>query len=342
MMDIKAALKSLVEHRPLTHQEMTDVMQSIMTGETTAAQIGSFLMGLRMKGETVEEIVAAAQVMRRLATPVSLNLPHLVDIVGTGGDGQNTFNVSTTSAFVVAAAGGNVAKHGNRSVSSRCGSADVLEALGVKLNLTPAQIAQCVEQIGIGLMFAPQHHAAMQHAITPRRDMGIRTIFNLLGPLTNPANTPHQLLGVFSPLWLQPVAQVLQKLGSQHVLIVHSEDGLDEISIAAPTQVVELKNDAIESYMLTPEQFGFTRHSLDNIRVTSVDDSVAMLRNVLNNQDSPAKDVVLLNAGAAIYAADLVDNLAQGIARARTVLENGQALAKLTALVQLTQSFNSI
>ncbi|MEZ5671627.1 MAG: anthranilate phosphoribosyltransferase [Thiotrichaceae bacterium] len=222
MMDIKAALKSLAEHRPLTHQEMTDVMQSIMTGETTAAQIGSFLMGLRMKGETVEEIVAAAQVMRRLATPVSLNLPHLVDIVGTGGDERHTFNVSTTSAFVVAAAGGNVAKHGNRSVSSRCGSADALESLGVKLDLTPAQIAQCVEQIGIGFMFAPQHHVAMQYAITPRRDMGIRTIFNLLGPLTNPANTPHQLVGVFSPLWLQPVAQVLQQLGSQHVLVVHS------------------------------------------------------------------------------------------------------------------------
>jgi anthranilate phosphoribosyltransferase len=338
-MDIKSALKAIVERRHLTAQEMTDVMHSIMTGATTPAQIGSFLMGLRMKGETVAEIVAAAHVMRHLAVPVALTLPHLVDIVGTGGDGHNTFNVSTTSAFVVAAAGGNVAKHGNRSVSSQCGSADVLEALGVKLTLSPAQIAHCVEQLGIGFMFAPQHHAAMQYAITPRREMGIRTIFNLLGPLTNPANTPYQLLGVFSPHWLHPLAQVLQQLGSKHVLVVHSEDGLDEISLAAPTQVVELKNNTIESYSLTPEQFGLVRQPLDKIQVTSVNDSVTMLHSVLNNQDSPAKDVVLLNAGAAIYAADLAENLAQGVATARSVLENGQARAKLAALVQLTQSF---
>jgi len=339
-MDIKTALKAIVESRHLTHAEMTDVMHSIMTGETTPAQIGSFLMGLRMKGETVTEIVAAAQVMRQLATPVHLQLPHLVDIVGTGGDGLNTFNVSTTSAFVVAAAGGKVAKHGNRSVSSQCGSADVLEALGVKLTLSPTQIAQCIEQIGIGFMFAPQHHTAMKHAITPRREMGIRTIFNLLGPLTNPAQATHQLLGVFSARWLQPLAEVLQQLGSQHVLVVHSDDGLDEISIAAPTQVVELKNNIIENYTLTPEQFGLNRHSLDSIQVTSVNDSVMMVRNVLNNQDSPARDVVLLNAGAAIYAADLVENLAQGVATARAVLENGQANVKLTELMQLTQSFN--
>jgi len=339
-MDIKTALKAIVEQRHLNHSEMTDVMYSIMTGAATPAQIGGFLMGLRMKGETVTEIVAAAQVMRQLATPVQVQLPHLVDIVGTGGDGLNTFNVSTTSAFIVAAAGGNVAKHGNRSISSQCGSADVLEALGVKLTLTPAQLAQCIEQIGIGFMFAPQHHAAMKYAITPRREMGIRTIFNLLGPLTNPAQAPHQLLGVFSAHWLQPLAEVLQQLGSQHVLVVHSDDGLDEISIAAPTQVVELKNNTIENYTITPEQFGFTRHSLENIQVTSVDDSVIMVRNVLNNQDFPARDVVLLNAGAAIYAADLADNLAQGIAMAKTVLENGQARAKLTALVQFTQNFD--
>jgi len=339
-MDIKTALKAIVEQRHLNHSEMTDVMYSIMTGAATPAQIGGFLMGLRMKGETVTEIVAAAQVMRQLATPVQVQLPHLVDIVGTGGDGLNTFNVSTTSAFIVAAAGGNVAKHGNRSISSQCGSADVLEALGVKLTLTPAQIAQCIEQIGIGFMFAPQHHAAMKYAITPRREMGIRTIFNLLGPLTNPAQAPHQLLGVFSAHWLQPLAEVLQQLGSQHVLVVHSDDGLDEISIAAPTQVVELKNNTIENYTITPEQFGFTRHSLERIQVTSVNDSVMMVRNVLNNQNSPARDVVLLNAGAAIYAADLADNLAQGIAMAKTVLENGQARAKLTALVQFTQNFD--
>lgn len=339
-MDIKTAIKTIVEHRHLTQLEMTDVMQSIMSGAATPAQIGSFLTGLRMKGETVDEIVAAAQVMRQLAIPVQVNVPHLVDIVGTGGDGLNTFNVSTTSAFVVAAAGGKVAKHGNRSVSSQCGSADVLEALGVKLNLSPEQIAQCIEQVGIGFMFAPQHHTAMKHAITPRREMGIRTLFNLLGPLTNPAFAPHQLLGVFSAHWLQPLAQVLQQLGSQHVLVVHSEDGLDEISIAAPTQVVELKDNNIQNYTITPEQFGFTRHALENIQVTSVNESVTMVHNVLNNQDSPARDVVLLNAGAAIYAADLANDFAQGIAIARTVLENGQAHAKLTDLVQLTQHFD--
>lgn len=339
-MDIKTALKAIVEYRHLTHQEMTDVMHTIMTGDATPAQIGSFLMGLRMKGETVDEIVAAAQVMRQLAIPVQVNVPHLVDIVGTGGDGLNTFNVSTTSAFVVAAAGGKVAKHGNRSVSSQCGSADVLEALGVKLTLSPEQIAQCIEQVGIGFMFAPQHHTAMKYAVTPRREMGIRTLFNLLGPLTNPASAPHQLLGVFNAHWLQPLAQVLQQLGSQHVLVVHSEDGLDEISIAAPTQVVELKNNNFQNYTITPEQFGLTRHSLDNIQVASVNDSVIMVRSVLDNQDSPAKDVVLLNAGAAIYAADLANDLSQGIAIARTVLENGQARAKLTALVQFTQHFN--
>lgn len=339
-MDIKTAIKAIVEHRSLTQLEMTDVMHSIMSGAATPAQIGSFLMGLRMKGETVEEIVAAAQVMRQLAIPVHVNAPHLVDIVGTGGDGLNTFNVSTTSAFVVAAAGGKVAKHGNRSVSSQCGSADVLEALGVKLTLSPEQIAQGIEQIGIGFMFAPQHHTAMKYAVAPRREMGIRTLFNLLGPLTNPAFATHQLLGVFSPQWLQPLAEVSQQLGSQHLLVVHSEDGLDEISIAAPTQVVELKNNKIQKYTISPEQLGLTCHSLDKIQVSSVNESVKMVHSVLDNQESAAKDVVLLNAGAAIYAADLADDFAQGIAIARTVLEKGQARAKLEALVQFTQHFD--
>ena len=338
--DIKAALKAIiVEKRDLTIAEMSSIMRLIMTGKATPAQIGGFLVGLRMKGETVEEIVAAAQVMRELATPVQVNAPHLVDIVGTGGDGMNTFNISTTSALVVAAAGGQVAKHGNRSVSSQSGSADVLEALGVKIDLTPEQVAECIHTIGIGFMFAPQHHGAMKHAIGPRREMGVRTLFNLLGPLTNPANVPNQLMGVFDPQWVRPLAQVLKQLGSQHVLVVHSEDGLDEISIAAPTLVAELSNGIIITYTITPEKFGFQRAQLSEIQVYSVKDSISLIHQVLNNQPSPARDIVSLNAGAAIYAAGLAETLAGGIAQAQTVLSQGAARHKLMEWIDFTQSF---
>jgi len=338
-MDIKSALKAVTENRDLTMDEMSSVMHSLMTGEATPAQIGGFLIGLRMKGETVEEIAAAAQIMRSLVTPVSVDSQHLVDIVGTGGDGMNTFNISTTSALVVAAAGGKVAKHGNRSVSSQSGSADVLEALGVKIDLTPEQVADCVNKIGIGFMFAPLHHKAMKHAIGPRREMGVRTLFNLLGPLTNPAGAPNQLLGVFSKAWVVPIAQVLKRLGSTHVLVVHSEDGLDEISIAAGTSIAELRNGTITSYSVTPEDFGFNRAPLSQIQVHSVEESVAMVRGVLDNQASPARDIVALNAGAAIYAADLSDNLADGITQAQSVLSNGAAREKLAEWVKLSQIF---
>ena len=338
-MDIKSALKAITENHNLTMAEMSSVMRSMMTGETTPAQIGGFLIGLRMKGETVEEIAGAAQIMRELVTPVSVGDQHVVDIVGTGGDGMKTFNISTTSALVVAAAGGKVAKHGNRSVSSQSGSADVLEALGVKIDLTPEQVAQCVNQLGIGFMFAPLHHSAMKHAIGPRREMGVRTIFNLLGPLTNPASAPNQLLGVFSRDWVKPLAQVLKQLGSQHVLVVHSEDGLDEISIAAPTYVAELQNGTIITYTITPEEFGINRTSLIPIQVTSVEESVTMVRSVLHNNNNPARDIVVLNAGAAIYAAGLTDNLPAGIKKAQTVLKNGATREKLTAWINLTQSF---
>ena len=338
-MNIKSALKAITENRDLSMDEMSTIMRHIMTGEATPAQIGGFLIGLRMKGETVEEIAAAAQIMRELVTPVFVENQHLVDIVGTGGDGMNTFNISTTSAIVVAAAGGKVAKHGNRSVSSKSGSADVLEALGVNINLTPEQVSECVNKIGIGFMFAPLHHSAMKHAIGPRREMGVRTIFNLLGPLTNPANASTQLLGVFSKAWVEPIAQVLKRLGSEHVLVVHSEDGLDEISIAAPTNVAELRNGSISSYSITPEEFGLNRASLDNIQVHSIEESLAMVRSVLDNQASPARDIVVLNAGAAIYAANLTNNLANGIAQAQAVLNNGAAREKLAAWVELTQSF---
>ncbi|MDM8560322.1 anthranilate phosphoribosyltransferase [Candidatus Parabeggiatoa sp. HSG14] len=340
-MDIKSALKAVTENRHLTMDEMSSVMRSIMTGEVTPAQIGGFLIGLRMKGETVEEIAAATQIMRELVTPVSVDSQYLVDVVGTGGDGMSTFNVSTTSALVVAAAGGKVAKHGNRSVSSKSGSADVLEALGVNINITPEQVAECVNKIGIGYMFAPKHHSAMKHAIGPRREMGVRTVFNLLGPLTNPANTPNQVVGVFSQAWVEPVAQVLKRLGSEHVLVVHSEDGLDEISIAAPTTISELHKGNITTYTVTPKDFGLKNADLSHVQVHSVAESVNMVGGVLDNQDSPARDIVALNAGAAIYAAGLTEDFAAGVTKAQEILSSGNVREKLAAWVKLSQSFSN-
>ena len=249
-MDIQSAIKLVIEGSDLPKDDMHAVMHAIMTGECTPAQIAGFLVGLRMKGETIDEITAAAQVMRELSTKVVANSNHLIDTCGTGGDGANTFNISTTSAFVVAAAGASVAKHGNRSVSSNSGSADVLEAAGVKLDVTPEQVAQCISDVGIGFMFAPSHHSAMKYAIGPRRELGIRTLFNILGPLTNPADAPNQVLGVFSDIWLEPLAEVLKQLGSQHVMVVHSNDGMDEISISAPTQIAELVNNEIKTYSM--------------------------------------------------------------------------------------------
>ncbi len=254
-MDMQAAIRSVTERRDLTEADMIEVMRLIMTGAATPAQIGGFLIGLRMKGETVDEITAAARVMRELATPVPVSGEHVVDTCGTGGDGASTFNISTASAIVTAAAGARVAKHGNRSVSSSCGSADVLEAAGVNLNLDAEQVARCVEDIGVGFLFAPKHHSAMKHAIGPRKEMGVRTLFNLLGPLTNPAGAPNQVLGVFSADWLVPLAQVLGKLGSRHVLVVHADDGLDEISIGGSTQIAELKHGEVSTYRVSPEQF---------------------------------------------------------------------------------------
>jgi len=292
-----------------------------------------------MKGETIDEITAAAQVMRELSTKVVTNSNHLIDTCGTGGDGANTFNISTTSAFVVAAAGASVAKHGNRSVSSKSGSADVLEAAGVKLDITPEQVAQCINDVGIGFMFAPSHHSAMKHAIGPRRELGIRTLFNILGPLTNPADTPNQVLGVFSDIWLEPLAEVLKQLGSQHVMVVHSNDGMDEISISAPTQIAELANNEIKIYSITPEQFGLTRAEINSLAVNSIEGSLNALRTVLDNTEGPAKDIVILNAGAAIYTAGLADDLKAGIEQANNVIKNGTAKEKLNALIELTQQF---
>jgi len=337
-MDMQAAIRAITERRDLSHAEMTEVMRIIMTGQATPAQIGGFLIGMRMKGETVDELTAAAQVMRELAAHVDVGGPHLVDIVGTGGDGSSTFNISTASTFVVAAAGGRVAKHGNRAVSSKSGSADLLEAAGVKLDLQPEQVRKCINEVGVGFMFAPMHHSAMKHAIGPRKEMGVRTLFNLLGPLTNPAGAPHQVLGVFSKEWVQPVAEVLKQLGSKHVLVVHSQDGMDEISIAAPTDVAELKDGAIRCYQIVPEDFGFARGDIAPLKVADARESLAIIQRVLAGEPGPARDIVVLNAGAAIYAADLVDSLAAGIAKAATVIDSGAAREKLAALVRVSNS----
>jgi anthranilate phosphoribosyltransferase len=322
----------------LNTNEMRAAMELVMTGQATPAQIGGFLIGLRMKGETVEEIAAAASVMRALATGVKAQGQHVVDVVGTGGDGAHTFNISTTSAIIVAACGGRVAKHGNRSVSSKSGAADLLEAAGVRLDLTPDDITRCLDEVGVGFMFAPNHHSAMRHALGPRREMAVRTLFNLLGPLTNPANAPNQLLGVFDASWVEPIAQVLKRLGSNHVLVVHSEDGLDEISGSAPTLVAELLDGAVCTYTLTPEQFGMHRTPLDTIIVGSVKESLAMVKSVLADEAGPARDIVLLNAGAAIYAANLTDTIEGGITRARDALASGEAARRLEALATLSQS----
>jgi anthranilate phosphoribosyltransferase len=338
--DIKDAIAKVIERHDLTGEEMTSVMQTIMTGEATPAQIAGFLVALRMKGETVAEIAAAATVMRSLASGVGLaDLPNTVDIVGTGGDGSGTFNISTTSMFVAAAAGCHVAKHGNRSVSSKSGAADVLEAAGVRLDLTPEQVARCVREVGVGFMFAPMHHGAMKHAIGPRRELGVRTIFNVLGPLTNPAGVPNQVLGVFREELVTPMAEVLQRLGSRHVLVVFARDGLDEISIGDRTEVAELKDGAVRRYTVGPEDFGLPRAPLDAIRVSGPEESLALLRAVLEDKPGPARDVVALNAGAAIYAAGLAESLAEGIRMADHAISSGEARGRLDRLVVLTQGF---
>ncbi len=332
-------LAKVIAGEHLEAAEMDSAMRTIMQGDATPAQIGGFLVALRMKGETVDEIAAAARVMREFSRQVQVTHPNLVDIVGTGGDGSHTFNISTTAAFVIAAAGGRVAKHNNRSVSSRSGSADVLEAAGVHIDLSPEQVARCVNEVGIGFMFAPAHHGATRHAAGPRRELGVRTFFNLLGPLTNPASVPNQLIGVFSDKWVEPVAEVMKKLGSRHVMVVHSQDGLDEISLGAPTRVAELRDGQVQVREITPEQFGFARANQDSLKVQNAEDSLKVLRAVLNDTPGPARDTVLLNAGAAIYVAGLAADQAAGIDLARAAIKSGGANSKLDQLLALTRSF---
>ena len=334
----KQALETILAGNDLSHADMLAVMQQVMGGELTPAQIAGLVIALRVKGESVDEITAAATVMRQLSTKVEIaDKTYLIDTCGTGGDGIQTFNVSTVSAFVAAAAGAKVAKHGGRSVSSTCGSADALEALGVNVNLTPAQVAQCVDEIGIGFMFAPNHHSAMKHAAPVRRELGVRTIFNLLGPLTNPAGAKRQVMGVFDKNLTAKLAQVLQKLGSEHVLVVHGVDGLDINSLTCDTSVAELKEGKISEYTLNPTQFGLKIHALKSIRVENAQQSKAMILDVLHGKasagtNSAARDIVLLNAGAAIYTAGLQANIHAGIEHAKKVIDSGEALAKLEAL----------
>ena len=333
-MNINEAIKAVISRQNLNEGEMHDVMSSIMTGQTTDAQIGAFLVGLSMKGETIEEITASAKVMRDLAKSVKISSDeYLVDTCGTGGDGLGLFNISTASAFVVAAAGGKVAKHGNRSISSKSGSADVLEAAGINLNLNPELISQCIEEIGVGFMFAPAHHSAMKHAIGPRKELAIRTIFNVLGPLTNPAKAPNQIMGVFDKNLVEPIANVLKGLNSRHVMVVHSEDGLDEFSIANKTYVAELKDNKISTYTVHPHDFGLEEGSLDSIQAENAEQSLALIHEAFSGKQGVARDIIALNAGAAIYVSGLVNSLEEGITKANQTLSDGSAQDKLDAYI---------
>lgn len=344
-MDIQQALSVLVQGENLSREQMQLVMRQVMSGDATDAQIGGLLVALRIKGETAEEIAGAAQVMRDLATPVDVSDPHLVDLVGTGGDGANLFNVSTGASFVVAAAGAKVAKHGNRAVSSTSGSSDVLEEMGMPLDLEADEVKRAIDEIGVGFMFAPSHHSAMRHAIGPRKELGMRTMFNILGPLTNPAGVKRQVIGVYSADLCQPMAEVLKLLGAEHAMIVHSDDGLDEISIAAGTQVSELDAGSIETYQITPEDFSLQRQSLEGLSVTGAAASASLVKSALagaqDENSKKASAMLILNAGAAIYVAGVAATLADGVAMAEDAIASGLAAEKLREFIEFTRLMRS-
>ncbi|MGD9600472.1 MAG: anthranilate phosphoribosyltransferase [Gammaproteobacteria bacterium] len=337
-MNIRDAIARVVDLRDLSFAEMAGVMREIMAGEATPAQIAGLLVALRQKGETVDEITAAASVMRELSVKVEIDARPLIDTCGTGGDASGTFNISTAAAFVVAAGGGYVAKHGNRSVSSASGSADLLEAAGAQLGLAPESIARCVRDTGFGFMFAQVHHGATRHAAGPRRELGIRTLFNVLGPLTNPAGAPLQLVGLFHQDWVTRIAEVLRRLGSARAMVVHAADGLDEISVGAPTFVAELKNDRISEYQIDPASFGIARGTLAPLKVANAQESLALIERTLAGEEGPAADIVALNAGAALYLCGLTEDLAAGFQRARELLRSGAAAERLERYVALTRS----
>ncbi len=336
------AINRLSDKREIFFDEMVDLFRQVMEGKVTPVQLSAILMGLHVKTESVSEIAAAAQVMREFSTKVTVeDTTHLVDTCGTGGDKAHTFNISTTAAFVTAASGAKVAKHGGRSVSSQSGSADVLEALGVNLNLTPEQVGDCIREVGVGFMFAPNHHPAMKYAAPVRKELGMRTILNILGPLTNPAGAPNQVMGVFHSDLVGIQARVLKQLGSKHVMVVHGEDGLDEITLSGRTQVAELKHGFVTEYTIEPKQFGIDTADLSSIKAADKDASKSMLLDVLNNKPGPAKDIVMLNAGAAIYVAGMANDLWGGVTKARELIESGAAKKKLDQLVGYTASLKS-
>ena len=341
-MTLQQALEQWVEGRDISRQSMRAVMTTVMTGEASQAQIGAILVALRMKGEAIEEIAGAAEVMRELVTPVSLAGDHVIDLVGTGGDGANLFNVSTAATFVAAAAGAQVAKHGNRSVSSSSGSSDVLAMLGVNLDLSPEQIAVCIQEVGVGFMFAPAHHGAMKHAVGPRQELGLRTLFNVLGPLTNPAGVKRQVLGVYDSALCEPLAEALVRLGSEHALVLHSDDGLDEISIAANTPGYECKAGKISPIDIDPAALGHAHDSLNGLQVETAEDSASVIRFALGGDEDPvsikARSIITLNAGAGIYVSGVADSLALGIAAAEKAIVSGAAAQKLDAFVSFTQA----
>ena len=333
------ALQRTIEHREIFHDEMLHIMRLIMSGEMSPVMMAALITGLRVKKETIGEITAAAQVMREFSTKVHVaDKTHLVDIVGTGGDGSHTFNISTCSMFVAAAAGAKVSKHGGRSVSSKSGSADVIEALGININLSPEAIARCIAEVGVGFMFAPNHHPAMKNVGPIRKELGVRTIFNILGPLTNPASAPNILMGVFHPDLVGIQIRALQRLGAEHALVVYGKDGMDEVSLGAATVVGELKNGEITEYEIHPEDFDMPMASARSLRVETPEQSKAMLLGVLDNQGGPARDIVILNAGAALYAANVAATVSEGITKARAALDSGAAKARLQQLVAITQA----
>ncbi|MFT5210887.1 MAG: anthranilate phosphoribosyltransferase [Flavobacterium sp.] len=336
-MVMPTAIASVIAGQDLSRSDMLDVMRCIMSGEASDAQIGGFLVGLRIKGESIDELVAAATVMRELATPVQSELTHLVDTCGTGGSGLNKFNVSTASAFVAAAAGAKVAKHGNRGASSKSGSADVLEAAGAEIMMSPEQVGRCLDNIGVGFLFAQSHHSAMKHAIGPRRELLTRTMFNLLGPLTNPAGARRQLIGVYELKWVRPLVEVLRDLGSEHVMVVHSEDGLDELSISAPSHVAELVNGEISEYVVKPEDFGLSPSPLSELVIDSSESSLVLLKKAINGEHEGASNIVALNAGAAIYLAGLCDSFGSGVEMAQDAIGSGLAKEKMSEFVHFTQ-----
>ena len=338
-MNITSAISKISSGLSLNESEMSDVMLDLLEGRATDAQIGAFLIALDMKGETVEEVLGAAKIMRKLSAKVEVNKDKLVDTCGTGGSGIGIFNVSTTAAFVACACGARVAKHGNRSATRKSGSADLLEAAGVSLELNPSQVSDCIENVGLGFMFAPGHHSAMKHVIGPRKEIAHKSIFNILGPLTNPASTPNQVMGVYDKKWMKPVAEVHQSLGSKNVMVVHSEDNLDEISIASKTKVVELREDKISEYVISPEEFGLELQPLDELKVNSPEESLSMAKKALNGEHSAASSMVALNAGAALYVSGVEDSLAKGIERALEGIKHKKGLDKLQELSEYSQSF---